>query len=50
MAGRKNLMDSKNRLRIVPIVEFLYPLLIVQKRWALCEEDRESAKGASSSA
>lgn len=38
-------MDSKNRLRIVPIVEFLHPLLIVQKRRALREEDRESAKG-----
>lgn len=37
-------MDTKNRLRVVSIMEFLHPLLIVQKRRALREEDREGAQ------
>jgi len=43
LAGRGNLMDTENRLRIVPVVELLHATLIVQKRRALCEKDRERA-------
>jgi hypothetical protein len=43
LARRGDLMNAENRLRIVPVVVFLHPPLIVQKGRALSKKDRERA-------
>ena len=49
MTGRRDLMDSENRLRIVAVVMLLHPQLRVQKRRAL-KNTENALKAASSTA
>jgi len=43
LAGRGDLMNTENGLRIVPVVVLLHPPLIVQKGRALRKKDRKRA-------